>query len=292
MQDLLNLIVPGLVTGSIYALTAIGFTLLWQTSQTINFAQGEFVMLPAALVLIGTQLLGWPFWLALLVAVTAFVLLFGLGFRYLIVGPMLRHGVMPLAIATMALSVLIKEGVKDVFSPEPFAFPSLLGSGSVTLAGVSVSVQDLAVLGSAALVITALHGFVSHTRAGRQMQAVAQNPGIARILGVRVSGLVALTFMINAGLAVITSFLMSPIYLVKFSNGEFMGMAAFAAAIVGGFNQVRGALIGGLLLGVCDNLMAAYVSNAYRAAAPMVLLAVIILVRPQGLFGVKEERVV
>lgn len=292
MQDLINLIVPGLVTGSIYALTAIGFTLLWQTSQTINFAQGEFVMLPAALVLIATQLLGLPLWLAVLVAVTAFVLLFGLGFRYLIVGPMLRHGVMPLAIATMALSVLMKEGVKDVFSAEPFAFPSPFGDASIRLFGVTLSVQDLAVLCSSAVVILALHLFVSRTRAGRQMQAVAQNPGIARILGVRVGWLIAVTFMINAALAVITSFLMSPIYLVKFSNGEFIGMAAFAAAIVGGFNQVRGALVGGLLLGVCDNLMAAYVSNAYRAAAPMLLLVVIILLRPQGLLGAKEERVV
>jgi branched-chain amino acid transport system permease protein len=100
------------------------------------------------------------------------------------------------------------------------------------------------------------------------------------------------TFLINAGLAAIASLLISPIYLAKFSNGETLGLAAFVAAIVGGFNQVRGALAGGLVVGVIDNLAAAYVSTAYRQAVPLVLLVLIILFRPQGLLGRREERVV
>ena len=124
------------------------------------------------------------------------------------------------------------------------------------------------------------------------MQATAQNPTVARILGVNVERMILYTFLINAGLAAMASLLISPIYLAKFSNGETLGLAAFVAAIVGGFNQVRGAIAGGLLVGVIDNLAAAYVSTAYRQAVPLCLLVLIILFRPQGLLGRKEERAV
>jgi branched-chain amino acid transport system permease protein len=124
------------------------------------------------------------------------------------------------------------------------------------------------------------------------MQATAQNPTVARILGVPVERMVLLTFVINAALAAIASLLISPIYLAKFSNGETLGLTAFVAAIVGGFNQVRGAIVGGLIVGVMDNLAAAYVSAAYRQALPLALLVLIILFRPQGLLGRREERAV
>ncbi len=124
------------------------------------------------------------------------------------------------------------------------------------------------------------------------MQATAQNPTVARILGVPVERMILYTFLINAGLAAVASILISPVYLAKFSNGETLGLVAFVAAIVGGFNQVRGAIAGGLLVGVLDNLAAAYVSTAYRQAIPLILLVLIILLRPQGLLGRKEERAV
>ena len=133
--------------------------------------------------------------------------------------------------------------------------------------------------------IVLLQWFLAGTRTGRQMQATAQNPTVARILGVPVERMMLYTFLINAALAAMASLLISPIYLAKFSNGETLGLVAFVAAIVGGFNQVRGAIVGGLLIGVVDNLAAAYVSTAYRQAVPLVLLVLIILFRPQGLLG-------
>ena len=140
--------------------------------------------------------------------------------------------------------------------------------------------------------IAALSWFLAATRTGRQMQATAQNPSVARILGVNVERMILYTFLINAALAAMASLLISPIYLAKFSNGETLGLAAFVAAIVGGFNQVRGAIAGGLVVGVIDNLAAAYVSTAYRQAVPLCLLVLIILFRPQGLLGRREERAV
>jgi len=292
MTDFLQLLIAGLATGGIYALAAIGFTLLWQTSQTINFAQGEFVMVPAFFALVAMKL-GLPFIAALVAAVLVSMLLLGVAFRYVVVGPLLNRGVLPLVISTIALSIILKETVKDFYSAEAQVFPTLLPDHIVTLLpGVAVSLAQIGVLVVSMLTIGGLQWFLAGTRTGRQMQATAQNPGVARILGVPVERMILYTFVINGGLAAMASILVSPIYLAKFSNGETLGLVAFVAAIVGGFNQVRGAIAGGLLLGVLDNLAAAYVSTAYRQAIPLVLLVLIILFRPQGLLGRREERAV
>jgi len=291
MSNLLDLLVAGLATGAIYALVAVGFTLLWQTSQTINFAQGEFVMLPAFLMLAAMNV-GAPFWLAVLIGIALSVILLGLGFKLLLVDPMLRHGVLPLAIATMALAIGIKEAVKQFYSAEASPFPSLIPAGDIGILGRPVALQSVGVLVLAIAVVLALTTLLNRTSIGHQMQAAAQNPTVARIIGVPVERMILLTFLINAALVAIASVLITPIYLAKFSSGEVLGQAAFIAAIVGGFNQVRGAIAGGLLIGVVDNLAAAYVSTQYRAAVPMILLIVIILFRPQGLLGRAEERTV
>lgn len=290
MTDLLQLLIAGLATGAIYALAAIGFTLLWQTSQTINFAQGEFVMVPAFFALAAMRLLGLPFLASLVLAVLLSMLLLGVVFRYAVVGPLLHRGVLPLVISTIALSILLKEAAKDFYSAEALPFPTLLPDTPVSFAGVVVSQAQLGVLAVALLVIGLLQWFLAGTRTGRQMQATAQNPSVAVILGVPVERMILYTFLINAALAAVASLLISPIYLVKFSNGETLGLVAFVAAIVGGFNQVRGAIAGGLLIGVLDNLAAAYLSTAYRQAIPLLLLVLIILFRPQGLLGRREER--
>jgi len=292
MADFLQLLVAGLATGGIYALVAVGFTLMWQTSQTINFAQGEFVMVPAFFMLAAMRVLELPFWGAVVFGIALSTIVLGMAFKKLLVDPMLRHGVLPLAIATMALALFLKESVKDFYGAEAQPFPPLAAAVNVTLFGAAIAVQSLVVVALAVAAIVALQLFLNRTRTGRCMQATAQNPAVARILGIPVERMIMLAFVINAALAALASALVTPIYLAKFSNGEYLGMAAFIAAIVGGFNQVRGAIVGGLLLGVIDNFSAAYLSAQYRAAIPLALLIVVILFRPQGLLGRREERTV
>ncbi len=289
MSNFINLIVSGLATGAIYALIAIGFTLLWQTSQTINFAQGEFVMLPAFFMLAAMNA-HLPFWLAILVGIAVSFVVLGLAFKRVVVDPMLRHGVLPLAISTMALSIAMRESVKEFYSAEASPFPSIIPAVNVGIFGSSVSLQSIGVLFVGIAVVVGLTLFLTRTSVGNQMQAAAQNPSVARIIGIPVERVVLYAFLINAVLVAVASLLITPIYLAKFSSGEFLGTAAFIAAIVGGFNQVRGAIVGGLVLGVIDNLAAAYVSTQYRAAVPLILLIVVILWRPQGLLGRAEER--
>ena len=292
MTEFLQLVISGLSAGAIYALAAVGFTLLWQASQTINFAQGEFVMLPAFFVLAAVTVLGLPFWLALAAGFVMSVLVLGLLFKKLVVEPMQPHGTLPLVIATIALGLLLKELVKEFYSAQGQPFPPLFPQTVFDVAGIAVSAQDIGNLVVAVTAIVALQLFLQRTRTGRAMQATAQDPRVAEILGVDVRRMVLYTFLINGALAALASFLISPIYIAKYSNGETLGLIAFIAAIVGGFNQIRGALVGGLLVGVIDNLAAVYVSTEYRAALPLILLILVIMIRPQGIMGTSEGRAV
>ena len=291
MTDFLQLFFSGLATGSIYALAALGFTLLWQASGTINFAQGEFVMLPAFFILAAMNA-GAPFWLACLIGIALSIVILGVLFKLIIVDPMLKYGVLPLVISTIALSLFLKESAKDFYSSQAQPFPALVPATDIHFLDAVVSTQSLAVLAVAILTVAGLSILLNKTRLGRQMQATAQNPTLARILGIPVQRMVLYTFLLNAVLVAIASILVSPIYLAKFTNGETLGMAAFIAAIIGGFNQVRGAILGGLILGVLDNLSAAYISSQYRGAFPLIILIAVILLRPQGLLGRLEERTV
>jgi branched-chain amino acid transport system permease protein len=290
-SEILQLLVSGLATGAIYALAAIGFSLLWQTSQTINFAQGEFVMLPAFFILIAANL-GLPFWAAALIGIAVSVLTLGVLFKHVVVDPMIRHGVMPLVIATIGLAILMKESVKEFYSAQAQSFPPLAEDIDISIGGIVFSLQSIVNLCVAVAAVVALQLFLSRTYTGRCMQATAQNPGVARILGINVDRMILYTFVINAALVALASILVTPIYLAKFTNGETLGIYAFIAAIIGGFNQVRGAIVGGLILGVLDNFAAAYLSAQYRSALPLVILILVILVRPQGLLGRAEERTV
>jgi len=289
MADLLQLIVSGCATGAIYALAALGFTLLWQASGTINFAQGEFVMLPAFGMLFFIAA-GAPLWLAFLITCAVAMLVLGWGFKRLIVDPLIRHGVIPLVIATLGLSIALKTFVRAGYSAEAHQFSSPFPAGQLSLAGINISYADIGTLLIAGLIVVALQAFVTRTVTGRAMQAVAQNTDAARVLGIDVKRMVLYTFLINAVLAVVAALLVTPTYLAKFDMGDSIGQKAFFAAIIGGFNQTRGALVGGLLIGVLENVVGFYVSPAYKEGVALMLFLVVILFRPEGLLGKAEER--
>lgn len=290
MSHFAQVMLSGLATGAIYALVAVGFALVWQAAQTVNFAQGEFVMLPAFLVLVGMKYLEMSYWTALAFGLGLSMLISGVAFKKTIVDPILPRGGITLIIATMALGILLKETVKEFYSAEAQPFPAMFPGEPIAIAGAVLSLRDILNLVFSLAIVVLLTLFMNRTRVGRCMQAAAQSPAVAEILGIDVKRMVLYAFLINAALAAIASYLVSPIYLAKFSNGETLGLIAFIAAIVGGFNQIRGALVGGLLIGVLDNLIATYVTAQYRAAVPLVLLILIILFRPQGLLGTSEGR--
>ena len=285
-----QLLIAGIATGAIYALIAVGFSLLWQTSETINFAQGEFVMVPGFIILSMMSFFDVGVIPAFLITLPIMIFLFGFLFKRVLVEPLIKYGDFPLVIATIGLGILLKEGAKLIWGANALPFPDVVPDQIIKFAGVRASLADLTTLGIAILIIIVLQLFLTRTFIGRSMEATAQNPDVARILGIDVDRMVLYTFLINAALVTVAGLLITPSYLAKFSNGETLGLLAFMAAIVGGFNQVRGALIGGFLIGVLENLGAFYVSTQYRTAFPIILLILVILFKPEGLFGRKEER--
>jgi branched-chain amino acid transport system permease protein len=289
MGDFVQLIVSGTATGAIYALAALGFTLLWQAAGVINFAQGEFVMLPAFAMLFFIAL-GCPLWLAFLLTCALAAVVLGAGFKRLIVDPLIKHGVIPLVIATLGLSIAVKSAVRAGYSAEAHPFPSPFPSGQLSLAGINVSYADIGTLVLAGAIVVGLQAFINKTVTGRAMQAVAQNTEAAKVLGIDVKRMVLYVFVINAVLAVVAALLVTPTYLAKFDMGDSIGQKAFFAAIIGGFNQTRGALLGGVLIGVLENVVGFYVSPAYKEGVALVLFLLVILFRPEGLLGKSEER--
>ena len=291
MADLLQLIISGTATGAIYALAALGFTLLWQASNTINFAQGEFVMIPAFVMLFFMgPVIGAPLWLSFLLTCVVAMLLLGLTFKLVIVDPLIKHGVIPLVIATLGLAIGVKQVVKAGVTAQAMPFNSPFPDGLLALGDLKVSYADVGTLIIAGLIVVGLQLFLNRTVTGRAMQAVAQNTDAARVLGINVRRMVLYVFLINAVLAVVAALLITPTYLAKFDMGESIGLKAFYAAIIGGFNQTRGALLGGVLVGVLENLTGAYISPAYKEGVALLLFLVVIVVRPEGLLGKVEER--
>lgn len=289
MTDFFQLLFSGVATGSIYALAALGFTLLWQASGTINFAQGEFVMLPAFTMLVFSAF-GFPLPIAFIVTCVVGVVVLGWGFKRGIADPLLRHGLMPIVVATIGLSIAMRNGVRAGYSAEAHPFPGMFGETLFHIAGVTITAADVGTLVVALALVLGTQAFLSKTVTGRAMQAVAQNTESATVLGINVPRMVFYTFAINALLACAAALLVTPTYLAKFDIGEGLGTKAFFAAIIGGFNNSRGALLGGVIVGVAENLAAAYVSPAYKDAVALVLFMAVILFKPEGLMGQKVMR--
>jgi branched-chain amino acid transport system permease protein len=289
MTDFIQLLFSGMATGCIYALAALGFTLLWQASGTINFAQGEFVMLPAFAMVVLLHS-GVPLWPAFFATCALSILVQGWAFKRGLVDPLFRYGIMPIVVATIGLSIAMRNIVRAGYSAEPQPFPQVFPDKIYEIAGVVVSGSDIGTFVFALLLVFGVQAYLARTVTGRAMQAVAQNTESATVLGINVPRMIFYTFAINAVLAAAAALLVTPTYLAKFDMGEGLGTKAFFAAIIGGFNNSRGALLGGLIVGACENLAAAYISPAYKDAVALVLFMAVILFKPQGLLGTREER--
>ena len=290
MTDFLQLVISGTATGACYALAALGFTLLWQASGAINFALGEMIMLPAFGMLFFINVAGLPLPAAFILTILLSLAVLGAGFKALVVDPLIRHGVIPLVIATLGLSIGFKNSVRVGFSAQVFTFPSIFPDRLLNIAGLRISMSDIGTLLLAVAVAVGVQSFLNRTLTGRAMQAVAQNRDAARVLGINAGRMVLYAFLINAALAALTALLVTPVYLAKFDMGDTLGLKAFYAAIIGGFNNSRGALLGGVIVGVLENLVGAYISPGYKEGVALVLFLAVIIFRPQGLLGRAEER--
>jgi len=284
-----ELLIKGLSLGAIYAMIAIGFCLLWQTSRLVNFAEGEFVTIPAFLMVLFYTGLGVPYAPAILTAILLSAVLLGFVMKRTLVDALIARGNTPFVVTTIAFGFFVKDFLTVFATPEALSFPSMVAQTPWHYAGATFSSLDLWNILIAAVVIVGLHFFIRETKPGKALQAVAQNRDAAAIMGIDAQKMILTAFVINAVLAAFSASLVAPMYMVKYDMGNELGLKAFYAAIIGGFNQVRGALLGGLLVGLIETLTAAFVSTQYKSGFVLLVLIAVILFKPEGLLGTKEQ---
>jgi len=279
-----QVVVSGLTLGAIYALIAIGFTIVFSTVRVVNFAHGEFVMA-------GGVLYAWlnivhqiPVAVAIPLAVAGCVVLAWLSYELCLAG-MNKDNHIAQVMVTLGLGITIK-GLAQVFIGKDTQFPPTFTSGApVSIGAVSIAQQSIWIVGSLAVMLGLLWALLQKTRVGKGMRAVAINHYAAVLMGISPKRAAIIAFALAGLIGGAAGALLAPVASAHYDNGIFLGVKGFAAAILGGLGNPVGAVVGGLILGLTESLTAGYVSSVYKDAVSLVLLLAILLSRPQGLLG-------
>ncbi len=282
----LQMLTAGLAMGSIYALVALGFVLIYNAVGVVNFAQGEFVMIPAFVAVALLSALPIPFPITYVLTL-AFMAVFGIVFQRIAYYPLRNRTFLPVIISTIGVSVFLRNGAQIVFGAQPELMPRPTSSHPIDLAGVFVDPQYVVIIVVTIVLLIFQYFFFEKTSLGKKMQATAQDKEMARLLGIRVATMIVITFVYSSILGGVAGILVGPIFYVTKEMGAMLGLKAFCATIVGGFGNVPGAILGGLFLGVVEVFAAFYISSAYRDAFAFIILIMVLLFRPQGFFGEK-----
>jgi branched-chain amino acid transport system permease protein len=286
----LQLLFSGITVGATYALAALGFTLIYNASNVINFAQGEFIMLGGMLTVFFIHT-GLPMPLAVALAI---VLPAGVGIliEKLAIQPAKGAEVVALIIITIGASLLIRGLAQVWFGKGSFGLEPFSGHAPIDIGGAVLQPQSLWVLAVTAVVVVALWLFFSHTVIGKAIRATSCNPLAAQLVGIDIHWVLLLSYALSAALGAIGGILLTPLTMTSYDVGIMLGLKGFVAAVVGGLGSGLGAVLGGLLVGVIEAMSAGYLSSAYKDAVPFVLIFVILFFLPRGLMGPKTtERV-
>lgn len=286
MMDLLPvLLVNGVVFGAIYALNAIGIGLVYNTTGIINFAQGDFVMLGGMTTAYFFSVAGLPLPVAILLGVTVTVIV-GLLVERLLIRPLWRRGAKDWTYVFMlfAAATVIPNVVMLLIGRDPLTFPAFGLLPSFRTDSITLSSQAVWVLATTVVVFIALQGFFSRTMLGKAMKATAINRRVAAWLGIGAEKMVALSFGLAALLGAVGGVIFTPLISTQFDAGVSMTLNGFAAAIIGGLGNMRGAIIGGLVIGIIQSLSTAFISSVYGDAVTYAVLFALLAVRPAGIF--------
>lgn len=288
--ELLQFAFSGLTVGVVYALVALGFTLIYNGSGVINFAQGEFVMLGGmTTVFLGAA--GLPLPLAAVLAVAATVLV-GLLLWALAIEPARGASPVTLIMITIGASIFLRGATELVFDKRFHALPPIAGDTPLRIAGAAVLPQTLFVLGGALAIVLALWLFLERTQLGKAVRATAANRMAARLVGIDTALIVGLSFGVSAGIGALAGILVAPITLTSYNIGALLALKGFAAAMLGGIGNPLGAVVGGLLVGLIEAFGAGLLSSSYKDAFAFLVILAVLFFMPAGLFGRRSvERV-
>ena len=290
MAELLQFASSGLTVGAIYALVALGFTLIYNASDIINFAQGEFVML-GGMTTVFMALAGVPLPLAALIAIVVTTGV-GLALHRFAIAPARGASPVALIMITIGASVFLRGVAQIVFDKRFHSLPPLFGNDPIKLGGAAILPQSFVVLVGAAVIVILLWLFVERTLLGKAVIATAANRLAARLIGIDTRRIVDFSFAMSAAIGAVAGILVTPITLTSYDVGTLLALKGFAAAMLGGIGSPLGAVVGGLLIGMIEALCAGYISSSYKDAAAFLIILVVLVAMPQGLFGrIKVDRV-
>ena len=284
-------LVSGLSTGAIYALIGIGFAIIYNSTEIINFAQGELVMLGGMFTLFFLNTLHLPLPLAILLAVAASTAS-GVLFERLTISPLKSPTPLALIIITIGGSILIRGLTMLIGGKDTHALPSFSGSEPLLIGTATILPQHLWIFALTALAITLNKLFFQYTITGKAMRACAANRRAAGLVGIDVKKMVLFSFAISSALGSLAGIIVAPLTMTSYDVGIMLGLKGFCAAIIGGLSGGISTVLGGLLLGVLESLGAGLISSGYKDAIAFIILLLILFIRPQGLFGkAQTERV-
>ncbi len=288
--EFLQFLFSGITVGAIYALVGLGFSIIYNASRIINFAQGEFVMIGgmATVFLIGAGL-PMPLAVGLAVMITIGV---GLALEKFAIEPARDASIVTLIIITIGASIFLRGAAQVLWGRNFHSLASISGDDPILIGGAAMLPQSLWILGATIVIIAGLRCFFNHTRAGKAMLATAYNPLVARLVGVNTRFILLLSFGLAAMLGSVAGILVAPISLTYPGVGVMLGLKGFCAAILGGIGNPMGAIAGGLIVGLSEAMTAGYISSAYKDAVAFVIILLVLFFIPSGLFGAREtERV-
>ncbi len=287
-SQLIQFLFTGLTLGSIYALVALGFTMIYNATGIINLAQGEFVMLGGLIMVFCTLVLKIPMMLGFFLTLAA-VTLVGALFQRLAIHPLKNASLITLIIVTLAGSILFRGVAMFLWGKDPYMLPPFGSQKPIQLWGATLQPQILWVLGITLGVVAGITYFFKKTLTGKAMTACAFNPLAARLVGINVGKMVFVSFGVSAALGAIAGAIITPITLMEYDRGPLLALKGFSAAVLGGLGSAPGSIAAGFLIGVLESLGAGLISSGYKDAIALLVLLLVLWIKPSGLFGSKEE---
>jgi branched-chain amino acid transport system permease protein len=286
MPELMQFLLSGVTVGAVYALVALGFTIIYNASDVVNFAQGEFVML-GGMITVFAHMAGLPLPLAALIAIAATAAV-GVALNKLAIEPARGAPVVSLIIITIGASIFIRGVSQLVFDKQLHRFPAFSGDTPIQILGATILPQSLWILAGAVAVFVGLWLFFTRTLTGRAVLATSNNRLAAQLVGINTNWVMTLSFALSAAIGALAGVLVTPITNTSYDVGIALALKGFAAAMLGGMGNPKGALVGGILLGLIEALTAGYVSSVYKDAAAFVVILVVLFAMPSGIFGRKS----
>lgn len=284
-------IIYGITAGGIYGLVALGFTIIYNATDVINFAQGEFAMLGAMVMLSLRSAIQLPLPIAFFLSIFI-VTAIGVAFERLAINPVRNASVITLIIITVGVSILIRGLALPIWGQDPIYAPPFSAGDPLSILGAQIPLQRFWILAITALIVVAVHLFYKYTIIGKAMRATAINRVAARLMGVNVRLMVMCSFALSAAVGASAGMVMAPISYASYSMGAMLGLKGFCAAILGGLGNGIGAVLGGFLIGIVEHLaigLAPSGYSGYKDAVAFVILLIILFAKPSGLFGAKQK---